>query len=90
MACPSRRNEAPSQIIWRRFARERATLDQGYFDAAVARAKARRDALGSPWGEVRRLVWSEADDLPGVVVDQYGDTVVVQGIASLKSLRSGT
>lgn len=67
-----------SQIIWRRFARERATLDQGYFDAAVARAKARRDALGSPWGEVRRLVWSEADDLPGVVVDQYGDTVVVQ------------
>ncbi len=67
-----------SQIIWRRFARERATLDQGYFDGAVARAKARRDALGSPWSEVRRLVWSEADDLPGVVVDQYGDTLVVQ------------
>jgi 23S rRNA (cytosine1962-C5)-methyltransferase len=27
---------------------------------------------------VRRLVWSESDDLPGVVVDQFGDTLVVQ------------
>jgi 23S rRNA (cytosine1962-C5)-methyltransferase len=26
----------------------------------------------------RRLVWSESDDLPGVVVDQFGDALVVQ------------
>ena len=26
----------------------------------------------------RRLVWSEADDLPGVVADQYGETLVLQ------------
>ena len=26
----------------------------------------------------RRLVWSESDALPGVVVDQFGDTLVVQ------------
>jgi 23S rRNA (cytosine1962-C5)-methyltransferase len=26
----------------------------------------------------RRLVWSESDDLPGVVVDQFGDVLVVQ------------
>jgi 23S rRNA (cytosine1962-C5)-methyltransferase len=25
-----------------------------------------------------RLVWSESDDLPGIVVDQYGDTLVLQ------------
>jgi 23S rRNA (cytosine1962-C5)-methyltransferase len=25
-----------------------------------------------------RLVWSESDDLPGVVVDQFGDTLVLQ------------
>ncbi|OHE79715.1 MAG: hypothetical protein A3G75_03695 [Verrucomicrobia bacterium RIFCSPLOWO2_12_FULL_64_8] len=33
-----------------------------------------------PYGEsrFRRLVWSESDDLPGVVVDQYGDTLVLQ------------
>jgi 23S rRNA (cytosine1962-C5)-methyltransferase len=27
---------------------------------------------------MRRLVWSESDDLPGVVVDQFGDALVVQ------------
>ena len=27
---------------------------------------------------IRRLVWSESDDLPGVVVDQFGDVLVVQ------------
>ena len=26
----------------------------------------------------RRLVWSESDDLPGLVVDQFGDTLVAQ------------
>jgi 23S rRNA (cytosine1962-C5)-methyltransferase len=28
--------------------------------------------------EFQRLVWSESDDLPGVVVDQYGDALVLQ------------
>jgi 23S rRNA (cytosine1962-C5)-methyltransferase len=28
--------------------------------------------------QFRRLVWSESDDLPGVVVDQFNDTLVVQ------------
>jgi len=40
---------------------------------AVALAKA-----GDPALPVRRLVWSESDDLPGVVVDQFGDTLVLQ------------
>ncbi len=67
-----------SQIIWRRLSRDRVALDEGYFLGALTRAKARRDALGGGWSTVRRLVWSEADDLPGLVVDQFGDTVVVQ------------
>ncbi len=32
----------------------------------------------TPKSPVRRLVWSESDDLPGVVVDQFGDALVVQ------------
>jgi 23S rRNA (cytosine1962-C5)-methyltransferase len=32
----------------------------------------------APGDRFRRLVWSESDDLPGVVVDQFGDTLVVQ------------
>jgi len=67
-----------SQIIWRRLARERVTLDQAYLQSAFERARARRDQLGDFWKTIRRLVWSEADDLPGLVIDQFGDTLVVQ------------
>jgi 23S rRNA (cytosine1962-C5)-methyltransferase len=62
-----------SQIIWRRLSRERVTLDGAYLRAAVERAVLRR----AP-GNARRLIWSESDDLPGVVVDQFGDALVVQ------------
>lgn len=62
-----------SQIVWRRLARERVTLDADYLRGAVERAVARRGPEAA-----RRLVWSESDDLPGVVVDQFGDTLVVQ------------
>ena len=69
-----------SQIIWRRFSRERAALNAAYLRGAVERAVARR---GSPTAagqtsHCRRLVWSESDDLPGLVVDQFGDTLVAQ------------
>jgi 23S rRNA (cytosine1962-C5)-methyltransferase len=62
-----------SQIVWRRLSRERVTLDAAYLRAAVERAVARRAPEPA-----RRLIWSESDDLPGVVVDQFGDTLVVQ------------
>ncbi|MDD2762505.1 MAG: class I SAM-dependent rRNA methyltransferase [Opitutaceae bacterium] len=80
-----------SQIVWRRLSRERVELDEAYLRGALERAVARRDydcRAGSPAVSVsnrpdpapqfRRLVWSESDDLPGVVVDQFGDTLVVQ------------
>lgn len=62
-----------SQIVWRRLSRERVTLDAAYLRSAIERAVARREP-----GHARRLVWSESDDLPGLVVDQFGDTLVVQ------------
>jgi 23S rRNA (cytosine1962-C5)-methyltransferase len=62
-----------SQIVWRRLDRDRVALDETYLQRAVERAIGRREP-----GDFRRLVWSESDDLPGVVADQYGDTVVVQ------------
>ena len=62
-----------SQIVWRRLSRERVTLDAAYVRGAIERAVARRAAQPA-----RRLLWSESDDLPGVVVDQFGDTLVVQ------------
>jgi len=63
-----------SQIVWRRFSRERAALDGVYLRAALARAIGRRAGAG----DFCRLVWSESDDLPGLVVDRFGDTLVVQ------------
>ena len=62
-----------SQIVWRRLSRDRVALDEAYLDGAIQRAIARR----AP-GDFRRLVWSESDDLPGVVADQYGDVIVLQ------------
>jgi 23S rRNA (cytosine1962-C5)-methyltransferase len=62
-----------SQIVWRRLSRDRVELDEAYLEGAIRRAVARR----AP-GDYRRLIWSESDDLPGVVADQYGDAVVLQ------------
>ena len=64
-----------SQITWRRFSRERAALNGAYLRGAVERAVARRQGTRGSCG---RLVWSESDDLPGLVVDQFGDALVVQ------------
>jgi 23S rRNA (cytosine1962-C5)-methyltransferase len=65
-----------SQIVWRRLSRDRAVLDEAFVRGALERAIGRRGGVDA--GANRRLVWSESDDLPGVVVDQFGDTLVVQ------------
>ncbi|MFT3867743.1 MAG: class I SAM-dependent rRNA methyltransferase [Nibricoccus sp.] len=63
-----------SQICWRRFSRDRVELDEIYLRGAIERAVARRSGMPN----THRVVWSESDDLPGVVADQFGDTVVLQ------------
>ena len=65
-----------SQIVWRRLANGNVALDETYLRGALTSAVARRDAMGD--GRFRRLVWSESDGLPGVVVDQFDDTLVMQ------------
>jgi 23S rRNA (cytosine1962-C5)-methyltransferase len=67
-----------SQIVWRRLSRDRVSLDEAFIRAAVTKAIARRTPSPGSTPECRRLIWSESDDLPGVVVDQFGDTLVVQ------------
>jgi len=62
-----------SQIVWRRLSRNRIALDAAWIRAALVRAIGRRAPAAA-----RRLVWSESDELPGLVVDQFGDTLVVQ------------
>jgi 23S rRNA (cytosine1962-C5)-methyltransferase len=71
-----------SQIIWRRLGRERVELNAAWLRGRLEKAIARRETPNAksqtPNSSVRRLVWSESDDLPGVVVDQFGEVLVVQ------------
>lgn len=89
VACRDRNNRligsgiynSKSQILWRRLSRDQVELDVGYLRRKVEAALARRApqrSNPSDMAYVGRLIWSESDDLPGVVVDQFGDTLVVQ------------
>jgi len=66
-----------SQIVARRISRRKQELDAEFFDRRLRRALALREAMAFP-DPVYRLVWSEADGLPGVVVDRYGECLVLQ------------
>jgi len=56
-----------------------APIDHAFFKRRVAEAVARRAALPELAGQQGlRLIHAESDGLPGVIADQYGDTVVVQ------------
>jgi len=55
------------------------SVDDAFFKRRVAAAVARRQALAELRGQPGlRLIHAESDGLPGVIADQYGDTVVVQ------------
>ena len=52
-------------------------IDEAFFAGRVQRAVALRQRLGVASNGVR-LVHGEADGLPGLIVDRYGDTLVAQ------------
>jgi len=53
-------------------------LDASFFANAIARACAARQPLLDAAHTACRLVHGESDQLPGVIADRYGDTIVVQ------------
>ena len=66
-----------SQIVARRFSRRRQDLDLDFFRRRIAQASEYRDRRGVD-PKLRRVVWSESDGLPGVIIDRYGDHFVLQ------------
>lgn len=55
------------------------SIDDAFFKRRVAAAVERRHALPELRGQQGlRLIHAESDGLPGVIADQYGDTIVVQ------------
>jgi 23S rRNA (cytosine1962-C5)-methyltransferase len=66
-----------SQIVARRFSHRRQDLDLDFFKRRIAQAaeyRARRKV--DP--QLYRVVWSESDGLPGVIIDRYGEQFVLQ------------
>ena len=75
-----------SQIVARRFSRRRQELDADFFARRIAQAVEYRSRRGvNP--QLCRLVWSESDGLPGVIVDRYGDQLVLQTLTLGMDLR---
>jgi 23S rRNA (cytosine1962-C5)-methyltransferase len=68
----------PSQIALRMLAHEALEVDAAFLRERLRRAIELRERLGL--GRFVRLVNSDADGLPGLVVDRYGDHVVLQAL----------
>lgn len=66
-----------SQIVARRISRRKQKLDDEFFKRRIQQAIELRERSGID-PTLARLVWSESDGLPGVVVDRYGGHVVLQ------------
>jgi len=76
-----------SQIVARRFSRRRQDLDLDFFRRRIAQASEYRDRRNVD-PKLRRVVWSESDGLPGVVIDRYGDHFVVQTLTCAMDIRT--
>src|SRR4029077_16658184 len=75
-----------SQIVARRFSRRKQDLDLDFFKRRIGQAaeyRARRHI--DP--KLCRIVWSESDGLPGVIVDRYGDCFVMQTLTLAMDMR---
>jgi 23S rRNA (cytosine1962-C5)-methyltransferase len=66
-----------SQIVARRFSRRKQDLDLDFFVRRITQSieLRQRSAIDET---LARLVWSESDGLPGLIIDRYGDHLSVQ------------
>ncbi len=76
-----------SQIFVRLLTREAEPIDAAFFHRRIAAAMAYRQRLAIPSTAIR-MVYAEADGLPGLLLDCYGDVVVLQILtAGMERLR---
>ncbi len=69
-----------SLIAVRILTRKQEDMDAAFFTRRIGRARDLRKDLG--FGESFRAVFSEGDGLPGLIVDKYADTLVVQSLTA--------
>src|SRR5215510_10873003 len=75
-----------SQIVARRFSRRRQDLDVDLFRRRIAQASEYRDRRNID-PKLRRVVWSESDGLPGMMIDRYCDDFVLQTLTLAMDMR---
>jgi 23S rRNA (cytosine1962-C5)-methyltransferase len=75
-----------SQIVARRFSRRKQELDLDFYKRRVAQAAEYRARRGVD-PKLSRVVWSESDGLPGLIVDRYGDHFVIQTLTLAMDMR---
>lgn len=73
-----------SQIVWRRYSRAERSFSRDCLEELLITSFERRAQE-----KFRRLVWAEADDLPGLIIDQYGPFLVVQTLTLAMDARVG-
>jgi 23S rRNA (cytosine1962-C5)-methyltransferase len=79
---------ARSQIALRVVTRDEEPVDEAFLAARLASARALRERA-FPGETAWRLVHGEADLLPGLVVDRYGDVAVLQTLVPATERRKG-
>src|SRR4030088_517191 len=75
-----------SQIVARRFSRRKQDLDPDFFKRRIAQAAEYRERRKIDH-QFCRVVWSESDGLPGVILDRYGDHFVLQTLTLAMDMR---
>jgi 23S rRNA (cytosine1962-C5)-methyltransferase len=75
-----------SQIVARRFSRRKQDLDLDFFKRRITQAAEYRARRGID-PRLCRVVWSESDGLPGLIIDRYGDCFVMQTLTLAMDMR---
>ena len=76
-----------SQIVARRFSRRKQKLDVEFFYKRIKRSINCRELDPSIDVTLSRLLWSESDGLPGLIIDRYEDHLVIQTLTLGMDLR---
>ncbi|OGO06280.1 MAG: 23S rRNA methyltransferase [Chloroflexi bacterium RBG_13_56_8] len=70
-----------SQIVVRILSWEEEEIDAAFWRQRLTRAIARRESLSQDEATTAyRLVYAESDGLPGLIVDRYGDWLILQSL----------
>lgn len=75
-----------SQIVARRISRRKQKLDAEFFTRRIGQAIDYRKGLDLD-DTLSRIIWSESDGLPGLIVDRYGAHLVMQTTTFAMELR---